>query len=166
MKVNQLKAGAILSYGILALSNLVALLYTPYMLRMMGQSEYGLYSIVASVMAYLTVLDFGLGNTIVRYTAKYRAEGKSEQLYSMFGMFVLIYSVIGLIAMGMGIVLYFNIDTLYSGALTPEELRKVQVMILLMTFNLTFTFPFSIFCLGTNGSFWAFCCCYRWHSNS
>ncbi|WP_319267299.1 oligosaccharide flippase family protein [uncultured Draconibacterium sp.] len=145
MKVNQLKAGAILSYGILALSNLVALLYTPYMLRMMGQSEYGLYSIVASVMAYLTVLDFGLGNTIVRYTAKYRAEGKSEQLYSMFGMFVLIYSVIGLIAMGMGIGLYFNIESLYSAALTPEELRKVQVMILLMTFNLTFTFPFSIF---------------------
>nr|WP_319512646.1 oligosaccharide flippase family protein [uncultured Draconibacterium sp.] len=145
MKVNQLKAGAILSYGILALSNLVALLYTPYMLRMMGQSEYGLYSIVASVMAYLTVLDFGLGNTIVRYTAKYRAEGKSKQLYSMFGMFVLIYSVIGLIAMGMGIGLYFNIESLYSAALTPEELRKVQVMILLMTFNLTFTFPFSIF---------------------
>lgn len=145
MKINQLKAGAFLSYIILALTNLVGLIYTPYMLRMMGQSEYGLYSLVASVMAYLTVLDFGLGNTIVRYTAKYRAEGKHEQLYSMFGMFVVIYSLIGLIAMAMGIGLYFNIDTFYGTSLTASELHKVHIMILLMTFNLTFTFPFSIF---------------------
>ncbi len=145
MKINQLKAGALLSYGILALSNLVALFYTPYMLRMMGQSEYGLYSIVASVMAYLTILDFGLGNTIVRYTAKYRSEGKQNELYSMFGMFVIIYSAIGLIALGAGILLFFNIDQIYSKALTEEELYKVHIMILLMTFNLTFTFPFSVF---------------------
>ncbi len=145
MKINQLKAGAVLSYGILGLTNLVALFYTPYMLRMMGQSEYGLYSIVASVMAYLTVLDFGLGNTIVRYTAKFRAEGKHNDLYSMFGMFIVVYSVIGLIAVAMGLGLYFNIEMFYGKALTPEELYKVQVMILLMTFNLGFTFPLTIF---------------------
>jgi O-antigen/teichoic acid export membrane protein len=145
MKINQLKAGALLSYGILALTNLVALIYTPYMLRMMGQSEYGLYAIVASVMAYLTMLDFGLGNTIVRYTAKYRAEGKHNDLYSMFGMFMVLYTVIGLIVMLAGIFLYFNIDHIYGKTLTADELRKVQIMILLMTFNLTFTFPFSIF---------------------
>lgn len=38
------------------------------MLRMMGQGEYGLYSLVASVVSYLTMLDFGFGNAIVRYT--------------------------------------------------------------------------------------------------
>lgn len=145
MKVNQLKAGAVLSYAILGLSNLVGLLYTPFMLRMMGKSEYGLYSLVASVMAYLTILDFGLGNTIVRYTAKYRAEGKNQLLYSMFGMFVVIYSLIGLLAMSLGILLYFNIESLYGSSLTPTELEKVRIMILLVTFNLTITFPLSIF---------------------
>ena len=72
MAVNQLKAGAALNYVVLGLSNLVGLLYTPYMLRMMGQSEYGLYSLVASVIAYLTIMDFGFGNAIIRYTAKFR----------------------------------------------------------------------------------------------
>ena len=78
MAVNQLKAGAALNYVVLGLSNLVGLLYTPYMLRMMGQSEYGLYSLVASVIAYLTIMDFGFGNAIIRYTAKFRAEGKLQ----------------------------------------------------------------------------------------
>lgn len=145
MKINQLKAGALLSYGILGLSNLVALFYTPYMLRMMGQSEYGLYAIVASVMAYLTVLDFGLGNTIVRYTAKFRAEGKQDELSSMFGMFLVVYTVIGFIAVGLGLGLYFNIERFYDATFTAEELRKVEVMVLLMTFNLGLTFPLTIF---------------------
>ena len=40
---SQLKIGAILNYAIIVLNTVVGLLYTPYMLRMMGQSEYGLY---------------------------------------------------------------------------------------------------------------------------
>ena len=86
MPKSQLKTGAFLSYVVLALNNLVGLLYTPFMLRMMGKSEYGLYSIAASIVAYLTVLDLGFGNAIVRYTAKYRVKKKEEQ-YRMFGMF-------------------------------------------------------------------------------
>ena len=40
MAVNQLKAGAILNYVILALNAIIGLTYIPYMLRMLGQSEY------------------------------------------------------------------------------------------------------------------------------
>ena len=145
MKINQLKAGAVLSYLIIGLSNLVGLLYTPYMLRMMGQSEYGLYSLVASVVAYLTVLDLGFGNTIIRYTAKFRAEGKLNEQYSMFGMFVVLYAIIGVITLILGMVLYFNLDNIYGSSLTMEELEKTHILMLLMVFNLVFTFPFSIF---------------------
>lgn len=145
MKVNQLKAGAGLSYIILALTNLVGLVYTPYMLRMMGQSEYGLYSLIASVIAYLTILDLGFGNTIIRYTAKFRAEGKTGELYSMFGMFISLYSIISIITVVLGAILYFNIDLIYSKALTADELRKIHIMMVLMIFNLAFTFPLSIF---------------------
>ena len=45
--MNQLKAGIILNYILIFVNILVGLLYTPYMLEMMGQSEYGLYSLVA-----------------------------------------------------------------------------------------------------------------------
>ena len=93
--MNQLKAGAALNYVVIVLNIAVGLLYTPYMLRMMGQSEYGLYSLVASVIAYPTILDLGLGNAIVRYIAKYRAEGKTKEQYEMFGMF-LVLSIFGL----------------------------------------------------------------------
>ncbi len=144
MALNQLKAGAFLSYVSIGLNNIVGLLYTPFMLRMMGQTEYGLYSLVASVIAYLTVLDLGFGNAIIRYTAKFRAEGKIQEQYEMFGMFFLLYSVIGVIAFLIGLGLYFNVDYLFDATMDPSELYKIRIMMLLMIFNLAFTFPMSI----------------------
>ena len=144
MPVNQLKAGVVLNYVVIFLNTVVGLLYTPYMLRMMGQSEYGLYSLVASVIAYLTVLDLGFGNAIVRYTAKFRAEKKTEEQYEMFGMFFLLYLVIGIIAFGIGLGLYFNVDTLFGNTMTAVELGRARIMMLLLVANLAFTFPMSV----------------------
>ena len=145
MKRNQLKGGAILSYVVLGLNSLVGLVYTPYMLRMMGQSEFGLYSLVASVIAYLTIFDLGFGNAIIRYTAKFRSEGKTDEQYSMFGMFIVLYSIIGIAVFLLGLVLYFNVNVLFGDTMTTEELSKASILILLMVFNLAITFPLSIF---------------------
>ena len=144
MPVNQLKAGAILSYIAIGLNNIVGLVYTPFMLRMLGQNEFGLYSLVSSVVAYLTVLDLGFANAIVRYTAKFRAEGKQKEQYEMFGMFFLLYCGIGIVAFLIGLGLYFNIDNLFDVTMTDEDLNKIRVMMLLMVFNVAFTFPMSI----------------------
>jgi len=144
-ETNQLRVGAILNYLIIGLNTLVGLLYTPYMLRMMGQSEYGLYSLVASVISYLTILDLGFGNAIIRYTAKFRAENKIREQYEMFGMFLVLYSIIGVVAFVIGLGLYFNMDVLFQNTMTIEEFGKAKIMVLLMVFNVAFTFPMSIY---------------------
>lgn len=143
--MNQIKAGILLNYATICLTMLLGLLYTPYMLRMMGQSEYGLYSLVASVIAYLTIMDFGFGNAIVRYTAKFRAENKVEEQSRMFGMFLILYSAIGLLAAVAGALLYLNIDALFGDTMTDSELHKARIMMIIMIFNLAITFPFSLF---------------------
>lgn len=145
MPVNQLKAGAALNYVILGLNAVTGLLYTPYMLRMLGQSEYGIYSLAASVIAYLSMLDFGFGNAVIRYTAKYRAEGKKEEQYELFGMFTKMYSLIGILTMIIGVVLYLFLDTMFEDTLTMIELSRTKVIVLLMIFNLAFSFPLSIY---------------------
>lgn len=143
--MSQLKAGAVLNYVVILLNTLVGLLYTPYMLRMMGQSEYGLYALVASVISYLTVLDLGLGNAVIRYTAKFRAEGKQSEQYEMFGMFFVLYLAIGCIALLAGSILYFNVDTLFGDTMSTMELDKARIMMAMLIFNVAFTFPMSIF---------------------
>lgn len=144
MAVNQLKAGAVLSYLLLGLNTLIGLLYTPFLLRMLGKSEYGLYSLAVSVIAYLTVLDLGFGNAIVRYTAKFRAEGKKDEQYEMFGMFFLLYLVISVIAFLVAMFLVWNVDAIFDAKMTMEEVSRMRIILLLMAFNLAFTFPMSI----------------------
>jgi O-antigen/teichoic acid export membrane protein len=145
MANNQLKAGAVLNYFIIGLNAIVGFLYTPYMLHKLGQSEYGLYSLVASVVAYLTLMDFGFGNAVVRYTAKYRAEGKKEEQYNLFGMLYVLYTGISVLAALGGLALYFNVENMFGDTMTDVELSRAKVMMLILTFNLAFTFLFQIF---------------------
>lgn len=142
--MNQLKAGAALNYVSICLNMVVGFIYTPYMLRMLGQSEYGLYSLAASIIAYLTVLDLGFGNAIIRYTAKFRAEGKQREQEEMFGMFFVLYIGIGVVAMIAGSVLSLNVENLFARSMTETEVERTRIMLWLMTFNLAFTFPMSI----------------------
>ena len=145
MKINQLKLGAILSYGTLFLSNIIGIIYTPIMLRLIGQSEYGLYSLVSSTIGYLTVLDMGLGNAIIRYTSRFRALGDTEGEYRLNGMTLVMYTIIGILAMILGLVLYLNIENLFKSSLSSIELKKAQVMMLILVINISISFPLSIF---------------------
>ena len=112
--MNQRRWGAILSYVNIIATIVVGLVYTPIMLRLLGQSEYGLYSLMGALVGYLSVLDMGLGNTIVRYTAKNRADGTAETEAKLNGLFLFIYSVIGIVALIVGFVLYANIENLFG----------------------------------------------------
>ena len=142
---NQRKSGAILSYISIIATTLVQLLYTPFLIRMLGQSEYGLYSLVYSIIGYLTVLDLGFGNAIVVYTAKYREQKKYEDERRLHGMFFIIFCIIGIIAAIIGLILYFNIQRIFGNTMTNQEIAKAKVMMLILTINLAITFIFNIY---------------------
>ncbi len=137
--------GAILSYVTIIVNTFVQLLYTPFLTRMLGQSEYGLYSLVSSVIGYLTILDLGFGNAIIVFTVKYRAQGKYEEVEKMHGMFSVIYFIIALFASAAGIFLSFFANSFFKNSMTTEELHKARIMLLILTFNVGITFIFSIY---------------------
>lgn len=143
--MNQIKAGALLSYITLILNSVIALLYTPFMTFKLGQAEYGLYSLVASIISTLTVLDLGFGNAVIRYTAKFKAENKEKELGKMYGMFFVIFSIIAFVSLIIGGVIYFNIDLLFGQSMSEGELGKLRIMFILLIFNLAFTFIMSVY---------------------
>lgn len=145
MKVNQRKLGAILSYIVIFLNLIIGIVYTPFLIRKLGQSEYGLYSIVQSVISYLTVMDMGFGNAIIIYTARYIRQGDKEKQNKLHGMFFFIYCIIGVIAGIIGVILYLNVERMFSNTMNAEEIGKAKIMMLILTINLALTFPLGIF---------------------
>lgn len=142
---SQLKMGAILSYVNILAGLAVGLGYTPVMIRLLGQSEFGLYSLIGSLVAYLSVLDMGLGNTIVRYVSKNRAVGDKKSESELNGLFLAVYSVIGLITLAIGSILYFNVDNMFGATLSSDQIERAKIMMILLVFNVAISFPLSVF---------------------
>lgn len=92
--MNQRKAGAMLSYVYLAITFAIGIIYTPLLLKFLGDSEYGVYSVASSAIAFLAILDLGFSQTMVRYVARYKALGDKDGEKKLNGMFLILYSII------------------------------------------------------------------------
>lgn len=145
MKINQLRAGVLMTYVNIGLGSLIPFVYTPIMLRLLGQSEYGLYSLANSVVGYLSLLSFGLGSTIVRYVAKYRAEGNKEQEEKVIGLFIAMYSALALLVLLGGWIISCNVEPVFHRGLTETEIEKIAILVRIMAFNTAISFPISVF---------------------
>ena len=142
---NQRKIGAVLSYIAIVANTLIQLLYTPFLIFKIGQNEYGIYSLVSSIIGYLTVLDLGFGNAIIVHTIKYKVDKNTKKEQKLHGMFHVIYIIIGIISAIVGIILSLYSANIFSQSMSTEEIAKISKMFLILSFNLLITFSFSIY---------------------
>jgi len=143
--MKQIKIGAILSYLSIIITMLVTLIYTPVMIRMLGQSEYGLYALVVSFAGYLSILDMGLGNAIVRYISRNRVLGDSHMESKLIGLFFRFFIVVGFLTIIIGSFMALNVEIIFGNGLTIEQLNTAKTMIIILTLNFALSFPLSIF---------------------
>ena len=67
--MNQIKIGAALNYATIFLTNIIGLIMTPFILNHLGKAEYGIYLTIGALVGTISLLDFGLNNTVVRFVA-------------------------------------------------------------------------------------------------
>ena len=145
MKINQLKIGSLLSYAQMLVSILIGLVYTPVMIRLLGQSEYGLYNTVASTISLLSILSLGFNSSYIRFYSLYKKDGNEKNIHRLNGMFMLIFMVIGLVALGCGLFLSENLHLVFKDGLTEAEYGTARILMILLSVNLGLSFPMSVF---------------------
>lgn len=145
MKVNQLKSGVILSYLSQAIHIISGIVYTPIMLRLLGRSEYGLYQLVSSVIAYLGLLSLGFNGGYIRFYSRFKADNDEEGIARLNGMFFIIFIVIAAICAVCGSFMAIRADLIFGNGLTASELEKARTLMAIMVFNLTLTFTETVF---------------------
>lgn len=137
---SELRIGVILNYINMGIGNLIPILYTPIMLAILGQQEYGLYKLSSSVTSYLGLMSLGLGSAVTRYLIKSRTQEGEEAESRMLGMFLVIFRIIAVMSLVFGIVLTLCLGYWYGNSLTPEELRKMQILVFIMVVNMGLSF--------------------------
>jgi O-antigen/teichoic acid export membrane protein len=145
---NPLKVSAVLAYAAIFVNMLYNLSITPVIIRMYGQSEYGIFSVCTSAMQYLNLFQFGFGATYLRYFIKFEQEGNRRRAEELNGMFFLIYAAVTGAAIVAGAILAANIETVLGGRITPDEYATARKLLVLMAANIAitlFTTQFSAF---------------------
>ena len=136
----QIKMGAVLSYLSIAVHILAGLIYTPWMIQQIGQSQYGLYTLANSLIT-LFLVDFGLSSATARYLSKYHAEGDEEKVNNFLGVIYKLYLIIDAVIFTVLLVIFFLIDRIYI-KLTPTELEQFKVVYVIASSFAVFNFPF------------------------
>lgn len=124
----------------MAIGSLLPMFYTPIMLQLLGQDEYGLFKLASSVTSYLSLISFGIGSAVVRYFTKYIAEGDKEGEENILGLFNIIFSIIAAIAVIVGVIISFNLNLIYSNSLNQSQLFEMQILVIVLTFNTAISF--------------------------
>ena len=119
---------------------MIPFLYTPIMLRLLGQQEYGLYKLSSVATSYLGLISFGLGTAITRYLVKAKTEEGQDSEEKMLGLFLVIFRVIAVLSFILGVLLIFNLNIWYSNALNNDELLRMKLLVFIMVCNTAFSF--------------------------
>ncbi len=126
MAKNEVKWGAILSYILIFLNSIYGLVIMPFVLDTIGPSEYGVYKTIAAMTSTISVMELGLGGTMQKFIAQYRAQNEQKKAFN-FSAMCSIQAVIISLAMGLvGFALFFTLDFAYGASFTPFELARAK----------------------------------------
>jgi O-antigen/teichoic acid export membrane protein len=81
-----------------AVSVAITFVTWPILIRLLGDQRYGVWSLVEATVAYIALLDLGIGASVVRYVAKFEAIKDKEQLNRVFSTTLCIFLIGGAIA--------------------------------------------------------------------
>lgn len=142
---SQIKTGSLLSCLQIGCSIIIQLAYTPVMIRLLGQSEYGLYSTVASVISLLSLLSLGFNSGYIRYFSLYKKNNDTQGIAKLNGLFLIIFGIIGIAGLLCGLFLTFNLRLVFESGLSESQYSTARLLMLILTVNLAVSFPMSVF---------------------
>ncbi len=141
----QIKFGIILQYAQMFLSILINLIYTPIMIRILGQSEYGIYNLASSIISYLSLLSLGFGSSYMRFYSKYKLNNDESGVKKLNGLYLTVFSTIGVIALIAGLFLSNNVSIFFNSSYSENDLHIAKILMIFLTINLSISFPASVF---------------------
>lgn len=143
--MDEKKIGICLSYLSIILNAVIGFMYVPLLLFYIGISEYGLYQLIGSFIAYFSIMDFGLTSAVVRFYSKYKAVGDKISMENVLALAVRGYGIVGCLLTLAGLIFYLYIDDLFKYSLTGTEIKIAKELFLLLLFNILITITTMVF---------------------
>lgn len=131
--MNERRWGVVLAYGQIFVNIGVALLFTPFLVHSLGQAGYGLFAIVGSFAAYLSILDMGMNDSVIRYVVRHRhsTPGRDDAQAFLASMLT-VYSGLGGLVVAAAFATVFVVPVLFDKSLGMTEQHDLAAMVLIL----------------------------------
>lgn len=124
--------GITLSYIYTLLNMVIGLFLSSFLLRSLGDTEYGLYQTVSSFATYLVLLEFGTGTVMSRNIAVAKNKNDEEYLRKSISTVWIVNVVLAIIIVLVSVLFYFNIGNIYHKTMNAEQVvyaKKILIWI-------------------------------------
>lgn len=121
----QMTAGVIISYLVIFVQFFVGLLYTPIMLKTLGQGQYGIYSLCTSFMGYFTIMNGGINAAYIRFYVQIKVKDP-KKTSDLNGIFLKIFLALAIIAFIGGWLTSMFSPYIFGAKISPEEYDLVR----------------------------------------
>jgi O-antigen/teichoic acid export membrane protein len=131
------------NWSYLIVSAIVAFLITPFVLRHLGDSAYGIWALVLQLTGYMGVVDVGLRSALVRFVSSTHTTKDHDGLNRLLSGVIMIYGVMAPLSLILGgFLAVFALPHMHTG---PEMLRKAQITLCIAALIIACDFLFATF---------------------
>lgn len=139
--MNSRSKGILLSYMNTILGMICGIFVSSFLLRSLGDTEYGLYQTITAFATYLVMLEFGTGTVMSRNIAICHGEGNDQEVLNKnITTIWYINVVLSILIVIVSIVFYCNIGYIYSKTMTEAQIFMAKRLFVVITGYLVVSF--------------------------
>jgi O-antigen/teichoic acid export membrane protein len=127
----------------LAVGIVVSFFLSPFVVNKLGSTWYGVWAVASQFVGYLYLMDFGVRESVVRYTSKYAARRNSTALNHVLSTSLLAYAVITMLALLVVAVAVWGLPHWFS--LEPALWRDGRIAMAFTGLTIALTFLLNVF---------------------
>ena len=129
--------------GTLLFAAVVNLFLSPYVVRSLGNTAYGAWVLLVSMVGYLGLLDLGVRVSVTRYIARFRTSGEHHSSTRVYSSALMIFALAGVGAILLSAVMALLVGRLLQ--IPPDFVRVGRIVALLGGLNVAISLVSGVF---------------------
>jgi O-antigen/teichoic acid export membrane protein len=133
----------VMNWFAMAVGMVVPFFLTPFVVRSLGVTAYGIWILAVSMVSYLNVLDMGLGSAVIRFVTKAVVQGNPEEAKSAIGAALWVRCIIAVFVALLSVVLALAFPHIFK---VPADLQRAgQITVLTCALGVAATLVSGVF---------------------
>ena len=141
-KARTLTKGSILRITEFFAVAIVTLMMTPFVLRSLGDSMYGLWIFIGSFLGYYGLMDLGLSSAVQRFLSRAIGTSDTQESNKIINTALVIYAVIGFMVFVLSVVIATVFPAVIKNITDVVVFRKA---VIILGVSMALGFPFHVF---------------------